>query len=101
MAGCGRYEQGSRIGSSRRRVFGAAQRTASGPNMTFSRTDPFSPATRAAPATTNLEKRLEPRASKRLGQFRDCTVGQGYPVHPSMLSARRVVLNHDDFNLVG
>ena len=47
-------------------------------------TTPFSntPATRAALATTNLEKRLEPRAGKRLGQFRDCTVGPGLPNPP-------------------
>ena len=47
--------------------------------------DPFpsnTPATRAAPATTNLPERLEPRASKRLGPFRDCTVGLGLPSPP-------------------
>jgi hypothetical protein len=39
------------------------------------------PATRAAPATTNLEERLEPRASKTLGPFRDYTVGPGLLKH--------------------
>src|ERR1035441_7675213 len=47
--------------------------------------DPFpsnTPATRAAPATTNLQERLEHPPSKRLGPFRDCTVGPGLPSPP-------------------
>ena len=37
------------------------------------------PAPRAAPATINLEERIEHPASQRPGQFRDCTVGQSLP----------------------
>jgi hypothetical protein len=56
----------------KQRAFRDPPRTPAGPLP-----DPFpsnTPATRAAPATTNLQERLEPRASKRLGRSRDCTV---------------------------
>src|ERR1039457_4127061 len=61
----------------KQRAFRDPPRTPAGPLP-----DPFpsnTPATRAAPATTNLEERLEHRASKRFGQSRDCTVGAGLP----------------------
>ena len=64
----------------KQRAFRDPPRTPAGPLP-----DPFpsnTPATRAAPATTNLEERLEHRASKRLGQSRDCTVGPGLPSPP-------------------
>src|ERR1035438_460774 len=55
-------------------------RTATGPVP--DRFPSNTPATRAAPATTNLQERLKHRASKRLGQSRDCTVGPGLPSPP-------------------
>jgi hypothetical protein len=64
----------------KQRAFRDPPRTPAGPLP--DRFPSNTPATRAAPATTNLEKRLEPRASKRLGQFRDCTVAPGLPSPP-------------------
>jgi hypothetical protein len=64
----------------KQRAFPDPPRTATGPVP-----DPFpsnTPATRAAPATTNLQERLEHPPSKRLGPFRDCTVGPGLPSPP-------------------
>jgi hypothetical protein len=64
----------------KQRAFRDPPRTPAGPLP-----DPFpsnTPATRAAPATTNLEERLEHRASKRLGPFRGCTVAPGLPSPP-------------------
>ena len=71
----------------KQRAFRDPPRTPAGPLP-----DPFpsnTPATRAAPATTNLEERLERRASKRVGQFRDCAVGPGLPSPPSAGPLRR------------
>ena len=71
----------------KQRAFRDPPRTPAGPLP-----DPFpsnTPATRAAPATTNLQERLEHPPSKRLGPFRDCTVGQGLPSPPSAVPLRR------------
>jgi hypothetical protein len=64
----------------KQRAFRDPPRTPAGPLP-----DPFpsnTPATRAAPATTNLQERLENPSGKRLGPFRDCTVGPGSPSPP-------------------
>ena len=64
----------------KQRPFRDPPRTPAGPLP-----DPFpsnTPATRAAPATTNLAERLEHPPSKRLGPFRDSTVGPGLPSPP-------------------
>jgi hypothetical protein len=64
----------------KQRAFPDPPRTPAGPLP-----DPFpsnTPPTRAAPATTNLQERLENKSSKRLGPFRDSTVGPGLPSPP-------------------
>ena len=64
----------------KQRAFRDPPRTPAGPVP-----DPFpsnTPATRAAPATTNLPERPEHQSSNRLGPFRDCTVGPGLPSPP-------------------
>jgi hypothetical protein len=79
----------------KQRAFRDPPRIATGPLP-----DPFpsnTPGTRAAPATTNLPERLEHRARKRLGPFRDCTVGPGLPFLSLPMSVRiaiRTVLRH-------
>ena len=71
----------------KQRAFHDPPRTPAGPLP-----DPFpsnTPATRAAPATTNLQERREHPPSKRLGPFRDCTLGQGLPSPPSAVLLQR------------
>ncbi len=64
----------------KQRAFPDPPRTPAGPLP--DRFPSNTPATRAPPATTNLEERLEHPPSKRLGPFRDCTVGPGLPSPP-------------------
>ncbi len=65
----------------KQRAFPDPPRTAAGPVP--DRFPSNTPATRAAPATTNLQERLEHRASNRLRQSPDCTVGPGLSSPPS------------------